>query len=617
MNLIKLIIACFLFFICANPLIAAPVITSVSPSNGSISGGNVITITGNGFTGATAVDFGFRPATSFTVITDNSISAMAPTGTSGTVDITVTAASQASTKTRADFYTYTETSWKGIISGINQDAITLFDTATNTIVTNIPLPADSLAAIITPDGITIYAADSDQANVNVIDVATNTIIANIATPIAGIGAFDIIISPDGKRVYISNINSGYVTAIDTTTNTVVADIFVAPGLGPLSITPDGKTVYVSNFNLGNVTTIDTATNTVGVSIITGAIPGMIAITPDGTTAYVANNGSDTLSVIDVATNLVTDTISFPGGSGPYGSFILPNGQTIYVASINNDTVSVVNIATNSIVDTIPFLPGSQPFWVVATPDSKKIYVINETTDNVTPIDVATNSTGPSFANIMGQIQDIVMSPDQAPVASFFVNVQPVGLPTQFNGSASISPIGTISSYAWDFGDGTTLITNTPIVNHTYSSTGSFNVLLTVTNSAGTSTSKVFSSRFMSNNGGPNAIFSQIINIPPLIIPPFPPTDLKGFQKICRYPTQTDLINVIKWNPPSTGELPVAYRIYRDAALTDLIAIIPGNGVLKFEDHNRKKKKTYTYFLVSVNTIGTISSSVSVTIKPKK
>jgi YVTN family beta-propeller protein len=356
MNLIKLIIVCFLFFICANPLIAAPVITSVTPSNGSTSGGNVITITGSGFTGATAVDFGFRPATVFNVITDNSISAIVPVGTSGTIDIKVTAASQTSANTRADFYTYTEASWKGIISGINQDAITLFDTATNTIDSTIPLPADSLAAIITPNGTTIYAPDSNQANVNVIDVATNTIIGNIPTPVAGTGAFDIIVSPDGKRVYISNISSGYVTAIDTTTNTVVADIFVAINLGPLSITPDGKTVYVSNFSLGNVTTIDTATNTVGTSIITGAIPGMIAITPDGATAYVANSGSDTVSIIDVATNVVINTIAFPPGSGPYGSFIIPNGQTLYVANVNNATVSVVDIATNSIIDTIPFLP---------------------------------------------------------------------------------------------------------------------------------------------------------------------------------------------------------------------------------------------------------------------
>lgn len=276
MNLTNLVATYFLFLICLNPLTAAPVITSVTPSNGSISGGNIITITGSGFSGATALDFGSRPATVFNVMTDTSISPVVPAGTAGTVDIKVTVASETSAINRADFYTYTESSWKGIISATSGDAVILFDTATNTINTSIPLPASSLSAIITPDGTTIYAADFNLASVNIIDVATNTITGNIPTPVAGTGAFDIIVSPDGKRIYISNISSGYVTAIDIITNTIIADVFVGVNLGPLSITPDGKTVYVSNFSFGNVTAIDTATNTIVTSILTGAIPGMIS-----------------------------------------------------------------------------------------------------------------------------------------------------------------------------------------------------------------------------------------------------------------------------------------------------------------------------------------------------
>ncbi len=37
---------------------AQPIITAVSPINGSSTGGSSITITGSGFNGATAVDFG-------------------------------------------------------------------------------------------------------------------------------------------------------------------------------------------------------------------------------------------------------------------------------------------------------------------------------------------------------------------------------------------------------------------------------------------------------------------------------------------------------------------------------------------------------------------------------
>lgn len=607
----KKVIVSFLFTIFSSYLISAPIITSVSPSSGDIAGGDVITITGSGFTGATNVDFGFRPATLFLVLDDSSISATAPPGTAGTVDITVTAAAQTSGISRDDFYTYTESSWKGLLSAINMNMITLFDTGTNTLSGSIPLPDDSLSCIITPDGTRIYAADSSLANVNVIDVATSAIIANIPTPVAGTGAFDIIVSPDGTRVYVSNITSGYVTVIDTVTNAVVADILTGLALGPLSITPDGATVYVSSFGLGSVMVIDAGTNTVVTSIPTGVTPGMIAITPDGTTAYMCNLGSDTVSIIDITTNVVTGTIIQPPGSGPYGSFILPNGTFLYVANLNTATMSVIDLSNNTIVTTIPLLAGSEPFWVVATPDSQTIYVINQGTDDVTPIDVATNTAEPSFGNVMGDLQDIVMSPDQAPVASFTASLQPAGIPSVFDASASLSPIGTIVSYAWDFGDGNTLVTNTPIVNHVYAASGAYNVTLTVTNSAGTSTEKVFSSRFMSNNGGPQATLSQLLSIDPL-----PPTDVEGFQTACKYASQTDLMNVITWAPPAAGVPPVAYQIYRDAALTVLAGTVPATGELVFYDHNRRKNVAYTYYIVSVGPTGEISVPVVITITPK-
>ncbi|MGK8524416.1 IPT/TIG domain-containing protein [Nocardia asteroides] len=69
--------------------VPTPALTAVAPTSGPETGGNTITLTGTGFTGTTAVRFGTTPATSFTVISDTQITAVAPTGT-GTVDITVT-----------------------------------------------------------------------------------------------------------------------------------------------------------------------------------------------------------------------------------------------------------------------------------------------------------------------------------------------------------------------------------------------------------------------------------------------------------------------------------------------------------------------------------------------
>jgi hypothetical protein len=65
-----------------------PAVSSVSPSSGPPSGGTTVTITGANFTGTTAVSFGSTPAASFTVLSDSTITAVAPPG-SGPVDVTV------------------------------------------------------------------------------------------------------------------------------------------------------------------------------------------------------------------------------------------------------------------------------------------------------------------------------------------------------------------------------------------------------------------------------------------------------------------------------------------------------------------------------------------------
>jgi hypothetical protein len=83
-----------------------PPVTEVSPNDGPQDGGNTVTVTGSGFTGATAVDFGPNPGTSIDVLSDTSITVTAPAG-AGTVDVTVTTPSGTSaTNPPGDQYTY-------------------------------------------------------------------------------------------------------------------------------------------------------------------------------------------------------------------------------------------------------------------------------------------------------------------------------------------------------------------------------------------------------------------------------------------------------------------------------------------------------------------------------
>jgi hypothetical protein len=83
----------------------APAITKVAPDTGPVTGGTAVILTGRNFTGATEVDFGSTPA-SFSVGSANKISAEAPPGMEGTVDVTVTTPEGTSPITAADRFFY-------------------------------------------------------------------------------------------------------------------------------------------------------------------------------------------------------------------------------------------------------------------------------------------------------------------------------------------------------------------------------------------------------------------------------------------------------------------------------------------------------------------------------
>jgi hypothetical protein len=88
-----------------EPTPPAPTVTGLSPNGGPEAGGTSVSITGSNFSGSTAVKFGGRIASGFTVNSASSITAVSPAG-GGTVDVTVTGPSGTSAATSADTFSY-------------------------------------------------------------------------------------------------------------------------------------------------------------------------------------------------------------------------------------------------------------------------------------------------------------------------------------------------------------------------------------------------------------------------------------------------------------------------------------------------------------------------------
>jgi hypothetical protein len=99
-----------------------PAVLSLSPNHGGTTGGTTVTITGRGFTGATALLFGSTAAGSFSVNSDTQITAVSPAESSGIVDVTVTTPLGSSSTYWADQFAFAGPFFKLGLNHSNQYA---------------------------------------------------------------------------------------------------------------------------------------------------------------------------------------------------------------------------------------------------------------------------------------------------------------------------------------------------------------------------------------------------------------------------------------------------------------------------------------------------------------
>ncbi len=83
-------------------------ISALTPSSGTAGGGDTVHISGSGFTGATAVEFGSNASSAFTVTSDTRITAVAPVG-AGVVNVRVVTPTGTSGLSSLDRFTYVPT----------------------------------------------------------------------------------------------------------------------------------------------------------------------------------------------------------------------------------------------------------------------------------------------------------------------------------------------------------------------------------------------------------------------------------------------------------------------------------------------------------------------------
>jgi hypothetical protein len=320
-----------------------PVVSSVSPNTGSTLGGTDVTITGSGLTSANEVDFGSNPAPSFTVNSDTSVSAVSPSGTEGTVDVTVITGGGPSATSANDQYTYATTapSSDDALSDLTVNGTTVTDFSTSTLTYNVSLPSGTTE-------IPVVGATTEDIN------ATDTITQ--ATELPG-SATVLVTAADGETNQTYTINFTVAAPVPSSDDAIS------------DLTVNGTTV--SGFS--------TSTLTYNVALPSGTteIPVVGATTEDSNatdtiTQATALPGSATVAVTaaDGVTNQ-TYTVNFT---------VLPTSDdNLSDLTVNGTTVSGFSADTLTYDVTLPVGTTDVPVVGATTEDSNANYTISQAT----------------------------------------------------------------------------------------------------------------------------------------------------------------------------------------------------------------------------------------------
>jgi YVTN family beta-propeller protein len=259
----------------------------------------------------------------------------------------------------------------------NSDDVTVVSTASGRATADIAIPSAGGpdGVLVSPSGKTLYVSDNGGPDpttygdtVWVVNTATRAVTGSITV---GTQPGAMAISPNGSTLYVANSLSGTVSVVDTAADQAVNTFNVGSGPDSLAISPNGATLYVGV--IGGLSVVNTATGTVTKPITDlGAYPAL-ALSHNGATLYASG------SLISTKTYKVT-------GYNPdlcgIGNVLSPNGATLYDNCGAYGTVQVINAVTNAVTETIRNPAFDEFEGMAVSPVSGAIYVADTAADSV-------------------------------------------------------------------------------------------------------------------------------------------------------------------------------------------------------------------------------------------
>lgn len=398
-----------------------------------------------------------------------------------------------------------------------------------TLIGSISSGSQPYALALDPKGRFAYTGNFAGASVSIYTIdSSRGILTGRGAVQTGPGPYSEVVDPTGNFLYAADEDSStdiWTYRIDQSTGHPTLLGTAQAGVSPISIAldPTGKFAYVANNSSSNVSMFK-INPTSGLltrlgEVASGKNPASVAVHPSGAFAYVVNYSSNDVwsYSINASTGALTRVGTAPAGAHAFSAAVEPTGRFAYVANSGSGDVYIykINQTTGalSLIGTIA--SGDGPRSAAVDPSGKFLYVANINSNNVTAFAI---NSGTGFLQVIGKYRagtnprsiriSSGQSSNQSPTARIAESPASGAAPlsVHFDGSGSSDTDGSISSYAWNFGDGTS--GTGAVVNHTYSTAGSFTVALTVTDNQGASNSAT-QGIIVNPQGGPS--FSDNFN----------------------------------------------------------------------------------------------------------
>ncbi|MFF3748686.1 Ig-like domain repeat protein [Streptomyces kronopolitis] len=306
------------FLASAELYASAPVVSTVSPTEGPPGGGNTVTLTGTGLDGATQVLFGSTPGTNIVVAPDGlSLTVTAPAG-AGTVPVTVTTPVDTSNSVN---YTF----------AAQQASITV-SVNPNPVACGQPVTLSAKVDTVPPGGtpvptgsVTFLVSDDGPALTGVLDPSGQTTVT-LSTPLdAGVHQVVGVYSGDSNYLGTGSALTPLTVTASATTTTVAATPNPSTVGGPVNVCakvaanapgagiPVGTVTYTGPGGLNQTVPLDATGQACFTS--TTLTPGTINAAYNGQDCFAASNGSVVITQTPAGTTTTVTATPNPSTCG--------------------------------------------------------------------------------------------------------------------------------------------------------------------------------------------------------------------------------------------------------------------------------------------------------------